>query len=305
MPAEKLTPASLVCGCKPFIFAASLPRTGTNSLKIAFEQLSLGPVCHFFIIEERGDSKAWIDALREPSTTDWRAFLGAYGAACDEPVCSVSSDIIRCFADGMLHGDGSRDAAESSRIQVRPPRQIPSDLPRCTARRCHRPIKVILITRSSSAWWASMQATILRLWTPGTLSLNLQQFLSRFRPDGGKYWYHIELMKHNRVERLHEDYMDNHVETVRAAVRDANRALAEAGSALTVPLLEYQVKEGWTPLCHFLGVSIPDLPFPRVNDAESFNSRYRSDLMASAGWGLLWMSIAVVGGTSLLRGWNL
>jgi hypothetical protein len=35
-------------------------------------------------------------------------------------------------------------------------------------------------------------------------------------------------------------------------------------------LLVYQVKEGWGPLCEFLGVPVPDVPFPHLNDRESF-----------------------------------
>lgn len=31
-------------------------------------------------------------------------------------------------------------------------------------------------------------------------------------------------------------------------------------------LLIFDVKDGWEPLCSFLGVSIPDSPFPHVND---------------------------------------
>lgn len=31
-------------------------------------------------------------------------------------------------------------------------------------------------------------------------------------------------------------------------------------------LLIYEVKEGWGPLCEFLGVPVPDEPFPRLND---------------------------------------
>jgi hypothetical protein len=32
-------------------------------------------------------------------------------------------------------------------------------------------------------------------------------------------------------------------------------------------LLVYEVKEGWEPLCEFLGVEEPNKPFPRLNDA--------------------------------------
>ena len=32
-------------------------------------------------------------------------------------------------------------------------------------------------------------------------------------------------------------------------------------------LLVYEVKQGWEPLCEFLGVEVPDKPFPHLNDA--------------------------------------
>jgi hypothetical protein len=35
-------------------------------------------------------------------------------------------------------------------------------------------------------------------------------------------------------------------------------------------LLVYQVKEGWEPLCAFLGAPVPDEPFPRTNDRAEF-----------------------------------
>ncbi|GET35904.1 hypothetical protein MiSe_06520 [Microseira wollei NIES-4236] len=35
-------------------------------------------------------------------------------------------------------------------------------------------------------------------------------------------------------------------------------------------LLVYQVKEGWEPLCRFLGVSVPNKPFPHLNERASF-----------------------------------
>ena len=43
----------------------------------------------------------------------------------------------------------------------------------------------------------------------------------------------------------------------------------------TVPaekLLVFNVKEGWEPLCNFLGVPVPDKPFPRVNSTEQYTS---------------------------------
>jgi hypothetical protein len=35
-------------------------------------------------------------------------------------------------------------------------------------------------------------------------------------------------------------------------------------------LLVFEVREGWEPLCAFLGVPVPDEPFPRSNDQAAF-----------------------------------
>lgn len=40
-------------------------------------------------------------------------------------------------------------------------------------------------------------------------------------------------------------------------------------------LLEYQVSQGWEPLCEFLGVPVPDEPFPRLNDRDEMLGRLR------------------------------
>lgn len=36
-------------------------------------------------------------------------------------------------------------------------------------------------------------------------------------------------------------------------------------------LLDYQLKDGWEPLCKFLGREVPDVPFPHVNDAAAYD----------------------------------
>ena len=35
-------------------------------------------------------------------------------------------------------------------------------------------------------------------------------------------------------------------------------------------LLEYEVKQGWDPLCRFLGQPVPGQEFPRLNDTGNF-----------------------------------
>ncbi len=46
----------------------------------------------------------------------------------------------------------------------------------------------------------------------------------------------------------------------------------------TVPaerLLVFDVREGWAPLCRFLGVAVPNTPFPNVNDRASMLRQIR------------------------------
>jgi hypothetical protein len=40
-------------------------------------------------------------------------------------------------------------------------------------------------------------------------------------------------------------------------------------------LLVWEVKDGWEPLCCFLGVAMPDVPFPHLNDREAFQMLVR------------------------------
>lgn len=41
-------------------------------------------------------------------------------------------------------------------------------------------------------------------------------------------------------------------------------------------LLEYNISDGWGPLCEFLGEEVPDTPFPRGNDMADFYRRCRT-----------------------------
>ena len=46
-----------------------------------------------------------------------------------------------------------------------------------------------------------------------------------------------------------------------------------AGVVRTVPktrLLVFNPKQGWKPLCNFLDIAVPDQPFPKVNDGDTW-----------------------------------
>jgi len=52
-------------------------------------------------------------------------------------------------------------------------------------------------------------------------------------------------------------------------------------------LLVYEVEEGWEPLCQFLDVSVPDKPFPHINDTGTFQRIVRWLVVGEATVGLV------------------
>ncbi len=136
-------------------------------------------------------------------------------------------------------------------------------------------VKVILTVRDPEAWYESALATIYRA-EPGLaqklkmglalpFSPRLRKLLRVFRLSG-EVW-----------EREFEGRFDDKDFAVARFVRHNEEVRR------TVPadrLLVYEVKEGWEPLCTFLGVPVPDMPFPRSNDRQAFQAQQRRGLRA-------------------------
>lgn len=51
--------------------------------------------------------------------------------------------------------------------------------------------------------------------------------------------------------------------------------IPSVGSVRPLQLLEFSVTEGWEPLCGFLEVPVPDVPFPWVNSTEEMTATFR------------------------------
>lgn len=127
--------------------------------------------------------------------------------------------------------------------------------------------KVLLTTRSSESWWTSFDATI-------------GPEMRGFTPEPGM----------EGVRRLF-DALDEVVFGGRSDQRDAAVAAFEAHNRSvveTVPpdqLLVHSVGDGWGPLCEFLGVEVPDEPFPSSNSTAEFHARKEPEDDAGAGVG--------------------
>lgn len=112
--------------------------------------------------------------------------------------------------------------------------------------------KVILTTRDPESWFNSTQATIFADSVPGSGPPGFGEMIATVI--GAKFDGRL----HDREHCI--------------AVYEAHNAAVRA----TIPperLLEYQAGQGWEPLCAFLGVPVPDAPYPKVNSTEEFVQR--------------------------------
>lgn len=63
----------------------------------------------------------------------------------------------------------------------------------------------------------------------------------------------------------------------------------------TVPasqLLEFNVNQGWEPLCTFLETTVPEEPFPNKNSTEEIN-KYRHMFFTTKAWQIVAMFVVV------------
>ena len=113
--------------------------------------------------------------------------------------------------------------------------------------------KVLHTTRDVDAWFESTQATI---FNPANLA--------RFAEGGPAAEFFAvalgEVHDHINDRAYMIDYFHRHEAEVKATIPPER-------------LLVYEVGSGWAPLCAFLGVPIPDEPFPSENSRVDFAER--------------------------------
>lgn len=128
--------------------------------------------------------------------------------------------------------------------------------------------KVILSVRDPEAWYKSATDTIYSMSRRGSPMSLVPLFIPNLR----RFVRMVSTI-------IWRDTFDNRFEDRAYALSVFNDHIAEVER--TVPpekLLVYEVKEGWEPLCTFLEVSVPNKPFPRLNDSATFRRQ--------AGWRL-------------------
>jgi hypothetical protein len=84
------------------IVGAGLGRTGTHSLKVAFEQLLGGPCYHMLEVLGRPEQAATWAAAARGDEPDWAEFLARYVATVDWPAASFWSELTAAAPEAVV-----------------------------------------------------------------------------------------------------------------------------------------------------------------------------------------------------------
>lgn len=115
--------------------------------------------------------------------------------------------------------------------------------------------KVILTVRDPDEWFDSTQATVV-------------PFLSA----RGKHpSEHVNAIAEMGYELVTRQVFEERMSEREHAIRIFKRHMAEVQAEIPAGrLLTFDLRDGWQPLCAFLGVSVPDIPFPKTNSSKQF-----------------------------------
>ncbi|MEZ5669994.1 MAG: sulfotransferase [Alphaproteobacteria bacterium] len=125
-------------------------------------------------------------------------------------------------------------------------------------------VLLTLHPRGADAWFESTIDTIYFTETAWQFKV-----LALFTPFGRKFG---DMSRKLIWQRSHRGTMPDRA----AAVAHYNRHIEEVKAAVPADrLLVFSVDQGWAPLCEFLGVPVPDEPFPNVNDRAEIKKALR------------------------------
>jgi hypothetical protein len=117
--------------------------------------------------------------------------------------------------------------------------------------------KVVLSVRDPKAWFKSLHATIFAAESQA-------RFQDADTPPDMR----------DMGRKIMIDTFDGKNDDEAHAIAVFNKHIEEVKRTIPAErLLVYEVGSGWEPLCTFLGVPVPDTPYPSVNSTKDFQER--------------------------------
>ncbi|KAI1135781.1 P-loop containing nucleoside triphosphate hydrolase protein [Hypoxylon sp. FL0543] len=218
------------------VISAGYSRTGTVSMSMALAKLVDGPVLHGgtqILIRDDDYCSTWIKAYeaREAGDKD------------------LTLKLVRKATAGFV-----------ATADLPPSDFMPEMM------EIYPDAKVVLVRRDPERWWNSI-ATLTSRTTPWWLGAVLApipgwRYLAKF----ASYYSRstLRLAGIDKKDASPTELIEKGGPHILTAHNDKVRSLVPKEQ-----LLEMDLSEGWEPLCKFLGVPVPDEPFPRANDAKA------------------------------------
>jgi len=203
------------------IIGAGVGRTGTYSLKLAINQLGLGPCHHMDEVLHNMPVHVPLWSAAVAGEPDWSQIYDGYRSAVDWPTA--------CFF-----------------------RELVSEYPSA---------KFVLTQRDPEKWADSFGATIYKLLAGRDQApQEMRAWLAMVNDVIAKTGFPAGLDRDGLMQAF-------------VAHNDAVKETIPASQ-----LLVFEVKDGWEPLCAFLGVPAPAEAFPRTNHREEFWDRVNGEI---------------------------
>jgi len=254
-------------GGKPFpkeevefiLIGAGLPRTGTLSTYTALEMLLPGKCHHMARVatdKTTRNQDFWPKAVAGKATEEeWKQFVREerLSACVDFPSSLFWKDLLKIYPNA----------------------------------------KVLLNDRDPVRWYESAKNTVFQIiqliHSPAVTFNPLLQLVMRLTGQRG----------HRVVQKALSKYLPSPLDSVYprgmfGAIEQGQEEAVKfyqawkAQVVKEVPadrLLIWQVKQGWEPLCKFLGIPVPEVAFPNVNDTPMFQKRISGiQRMVTATW---------------------
>jgi len=151
--------------------------------------------------------------------------------------------------------------------------------------------KIVLIDRDEDRWYES--------WN--TMNTNAHgNFITTLLAWTDPFWFgRIQKLGHLILECRYGS-RDLEVQRQRARAAFRNHYAEIRATVPSERILTYQLGTGWEPLCKFLGKDIPDVPFPRRNEAEAIVAVF--DTFAAKAMRHSIINLSVVIGISAIGG---
>ncbi|KAJ8128828.1 hypothetical protein O1611_g4806 [Lasiodiplodia mahajangana] len=239
------------------VIAAGLPRCATTSLKEAFESewLDCYPAMHMAgVVPWPEKSQLVIDALYEENTQKRRKILHSlfdgYAAICGENLCAGRE----LFASEL--GRQHRFNASNIRIDF-PGVAFIDDL-----MDMYPNAKIILNQRSDASLWAKSLDDTLMFFSSWTYRITT--FLSKMN----RLHARMHLAAFDLSKRKIGIGRTRDLETYKIWYKEYNRFVRDEARWRGRPVLEWEPRDGWAPICEFLGRPAPPetVAFPHAND---------------------------------------